>query len=121
MADTTPDIDWLAHAATSNPDTTALVDDDGTRLSYADLDALVATRCDRLRDSGAGAGTIRLVEVGLADRNVIAELWAAWRLGVVPLVVDRDLPLLARSPELVGTWLAMTAPSVHRFVVTVDS
>lgn len=121
MADIPLHTDWLAHAAAANPEAVALVDDDGTVLSYADLDAMVAAACERRRDSGVGVGSIELVMIGRVDRRLIADLWAAWRLGVVPLVIDQESPLLTQMPTLVDEWLTTPAPSVHTIVLTSGS
>ena len=121
MADTPPDLDWLALAAAAAPRATALVDDDGVHVSYADLDALVGAACDRLSGSGAAPGSIRLVAVDQIDRHLMAELWASWRLGIVPLVIDRDSPVLSQSPALVDGWLGAPAPAVHTIVLTSGS
>jgi O-succinylbenzoic acid--CoA ligase len=121
MADTPLDVDWIALAAAATPGATALVDDDGAQLSYADLDKLVGEACRRLSASGVEPGTIHLVAVDRVDRHLIAELWAAWRLGIPPLVIDPESPILYRSPELVEQWLALPAPSVHTVVLTSGS
>jgi O-succinylbenzoic acid--CoA ligase len=121
MTKTFLDVDWLAQSAARMPDAVALVDDDGTALSYAALDALAAQAAMRLRASGTAEGDIRLIEVGRVDRALIAELWGSWRVGVAPLVIEGDSPILTRSPKRVADWLKLRVPSVHTIVLTSGS
>jgi O-succinylbenzoic acid--CoA ligase len=121
MANTPLLPDWVARAAASTPQATALIDDDGTVLSYQDLDALTAAACERWHDSGVVAGSIALVTVGKVDRQLVADLWAAWRLGIIPLVMDQESPPLTQSPELVDGWLATPVSSAHTIVLTSGS
>ncbi|MCP3993787.1 MAG: 2-succinylbenzoate--CoA ligase [bacterium] len=88
--------DWLARSASRNPRATALVDDDRTRLSYAELDALADEAAERLAGSGIGAGDATLLGVGSVDRFLVARLWAAWRVGATPLVIDQTSPSIAQ-------------------------
>lgn len=121
MTKTSLDVDWLAQSAARMPDAIALVDDDGAVLSYASLDALATQAARRLRASGTAEGDIRLIEVGRVDRALIAELWGSWRVGVAPLVIDCDSPILTRSPTRVADWLKLRVSSVHTIVLTSGS
>ncbi len=115
------DTDWLARTATTSPKATALVDDDGTHLSYEDLDAMATVVADRIRATGLTPGSIRLVEVGHVDRDLVAELWGTWRAEVAALVVDRESPILTLSADRVANWLSLRAPAVHTIVLTSGS
>jgi len=115
------DIDWLAKAAVATPGATALVDDDGVRLTYEELDAMATDAARSAEGSGATAGDIRQIEVDGADRELIGRLWGLWRLGVVPLLMDANSPISTHAPERVKRWLAQRVPSVHTIVLTSGS
>jgi o-succinylbenzoate---CoA ligase len=118
MTKTPHDVDWLAQSAAGMPDAIALVDDDGTALSYAALDVMASAAASRLHASGKAAGDIRLIEVTRVDRALIAELWGSWRLGVAPLLIEGGSPILTRSRTRVADWLKLRVPSVHTIVLT---
>ncbi|WP_327052147.1 o-succinylbenzoate--CoA ligase [Halomicrococcus gelatinilyticus] len=88
--------DWLAHRAAASPDATAIVAaDDGTELTYADLDVRVAETAGRLAALGLREGDHLgvLMETRLASVRLVH---AAMRLGcvLVPLNVRLARPEL---------------------------
>ncbi|MDJ0952520.1 MAG: AMP-binding protein [Acidimicrobiia bacterium] len=87
--------DWLARAAGEDPDATALVENDGTSLSYGRLDDFATREAQRIRDSGFEPGQVTLVPIGEVGGPLVVMLWGAWRARVVPMLIDHDSPLLA--------------------------
>lgn len=96
MADSHPTTDWVAQSAATTPDAVALVEDDGAETTYEELDRLADEAAAKLQGSGATRGDLTIVSVGGVGRPLIAHLWGAWRLGVPPVVMDRNSPLLAQ-------------------------
>ena len=121
MTNTNVDTDWLRAAAGARPHSVAVIDDDGSRFTYAELDAHAAAIAEQIGTADTDRGLIRLVEIGDVDYQTIVNLWACWRSGVVPLVVDRDSPLPAKSPGLLESWLTCSAPGTHTVVLTSGS
>jgi O-succinylbenzoic acid--CoA ligase len=126
MATSSPDTDWLARSATATPDAIALVEEDGSTLSYAQLDSLADQQVKRLVESGVEPGDVALVAVGEVGSPLIGLLWGAWRLGAVPLVIDQDSPYLAEwgttlrekwEPESIGTG----SSQLHTVILTSGS
>lgn len=90
--------DWLAAAADVTPGAVALVEDDGARVTYAELDHLAACAVGQLGPS------FNLVPTGLAGfapfgvkREVLAAMWATWRLGAAVMLVDPQGLMLSGS------------------------
>ena len=50
----------------------------------------------RLRESGVEEGDVTLLAVGDVGSPLVSTLWGAWRMGVAPLVIDQDSPMLAQ-------------------------
>lgn len=118
--------DWLARSASENPAATAVVEDDRTRVSYAQMNALANEAAQGLSDAGVGVGDITLLEVGLVDRYLIAKLWAHWRVGAAPLVIDQASPYLAQwSGTLREIWdtgpTAAESSPLHSVLLTSGS
>ena len=91
-----PDTDWLASSAARSPDSIALVADSGETFSYLQLDQQVAAAVEHNHATGAAAGDVTPLPVGEVGVSLIAELWARWRLGVAPIVVDARSPVQNR-------------------------
>ncbi|MEA2002202.1 MAG: AMP-binding protein [Actinomycetota bacterium] len=119
---------WLARAAAATPEAVALVEDDGTAITYGELDALADEAAARVRDTvGVSSGDITVVAVNSVGTPLVAMLWGAWRIGVVPLMIDQRSPLVrdwgsaARKPWEME--LSPTAPPgrLHTVVLTSGS
>jgi len=121
-----PDTNWLARAGAMTPDAVALVEDDGTEITYCELDALADEAAAKLQGRiGLGRGDITIVAVGAVDLRLLATLWGAWRSGVTPMVIDEASPLLRAGAEPVKMqWGEMPAAStdphdrLHSVVLT---
>lgn len=87
--------DWLAVAAGVAPDAVALVEDDGTVITYGDLDELAACAVGQL---GRSFDLVPTGVMGFAPfrvkSEVLAAMWATWRLGAAVMLVDPQGPLL---------------------------
>ncbi len=90
------DVDWLARSAANDPAALALIEDDGSRVTYGALDALADQAANRLRATGVETGDPTLVAVGRVGSSLVATLWGAWRMGAVPLVINQNSPHLAQ-------------------------
>jgi O-succinylbenzoic acid--CoA ligase len=101
-----PDIDWLAAVAESTPDAVALVEDDGTEISYVQLDALAEESAAKMRrDTGLVRGDLTVVAVHEVGVPLVAMLWGLWRSGVAPLLIDHRSPLVRLWAAAVRSWL----------------
>lgn len=118
MANTPRDIDWISAAAENSPDALALVDDDGTSLTYRELNETVAAAADRLENEGVHSGQVHLVTATHPDTELIVELWATWRVGAAVLLIDAQSPLLGTSSELVERWQRVDAAGTHTVMLT---
>ena len=104
MGDRSQQTDWLAAAATSSPDGVALVEDDGARVSYAELDDLAARAAGQLHQAFGLAPTGLMGFAPLqVRRRVLAGMWGAWRLGAAVLVADPQSPLLIGGSDGIRT------------------
>ena len=113
--------DWLALAAAAAPASIALVEDDGTAVSYAELCGLADDVATLHRESGVAEGTVVLTPVGAVDCDLIASLWGAWRAGVVPLVVDENSPFAGEWTSRAADLAGMGGPALHTVVLTSGS
>ncbi|MDJ0498174.1 MAG: AMP-binding protein [Acidimicrobiia bacterium] len=104
MDDPSPETDWLATAAVATPDAVALVEDDGTRVTYAELDDLAARAVGQLHQAFGLAPTGLM---GFApfrvQRRVLAGMWATWRLGAAVMVADPHSPMLIGGADGIRT------------------
>lgn len=95
MAHPYPETDWLAHTADVTSDAIAVVDDDGLEVSYGELDLLADEAATKMtRDVGVSSGDITVVAVRSLGLPLLAMLWGVWRIGVAPLLIDQDSPLV---------------------------
>ena len=119
-----PDTDWLARSAVADPMATALIEDDGTALSYRELSDLADEHAAALADAGVLPGALQLVPVGEIDSSLVARLWGMWRSRISPLVVDVDSPLLTKwRSGLPESWSShnVTNATIHTAVLTSGS
>lgn len=87
--------DWLATAADATPDAIALIEDDGTEVSYGELDALADEAAAKMRNEvGVSRGDLTVVAVRNVGLPLLAMLWGVWRVGVAPLLIDQRSPLM---------------------------
>ncbi|MDJ0665462.1 MAG: AMP-binding protein [Acidimicrobiia bacterium] len=124
MVPLAPDTDWLARAAAQTPDAVAVVTDDGDAATYGRLDGMAGRAADLLSQTGVSAGDVNPVAVGDVDLDLVARLWAHWRLGVAPILVDARSPIQLRWGSQAKD-LAGSAPtglsSLHTVVLTSGS
>jgi len=119
-----PNTDWLAQAAALMPDAVALITDDGHAVSYAHLDEMAARAADRYADAGVSAGDVTPVAIGDVDADLIAGLWARWRLGMAPIVVDARSAVHARwakKAEALADAAQQSESQLHTVVLTSGS
>lgn len=123
-----PDIDWLAAAADTDPQSVALVEDDGTEVTYAELNRLAAESAVKTgADTGLTGGDITVIAVHEVGAPLVAMLWGLWRIGVAPLLIDDHSPLVRRWAAAVrGEWgddlaLASAGEDLHAVVLTSGS
>ncbi|SEG80945.1 amino acid adenylation domain-containing protein [Actinacidiphila yanglinensis] len=94
-----PDVtvpDLVAARAAKAPDAVAVVGPDGTRLSYAELDAWAGRIAAGLRGAGVAPGAL----VALSLRRgpaLVAAVLGAWRAGAAYVPLDPEHPLERRS------------------------
>ena len=107
------DTDWLAASAGATPQATALIDDDGTAVSYGELDLLADEAAGKMeRDVGVLPGDITVVAIRSVGLPLLAMLWGVWRAGVVPLLIDQESPLVAGWSNVVRERWDMDMPAV---------
>lgn len=128
MAHPLSETDWLAAAAAARPAAIALVEDDGSEVTYAELSALADESAVRMRhDYGVLSGDVTVVAVRNVGSPVVAMLWGLWRNGVAPLIVDQRSPLAGGWSEAVGGRYEMDPPDssppgdLHTVVLTSGS
>lgn len=128
MAHPLSEINWLATAADANPGAIALIEDDGVAVTYRDLDVLADRAAAKMRqDTGLSRGDITVIAVRSVGSPLLAMLWGAWRIGVVPLLIDQRSPLVGNWNEAVrGGWgmdLPESSPvgDLHTVVLTSGS
>ena len=81
----------VERVAAGTPDAVAVVDSDGTTVSYGQLDEAAERLAKRLRDQGVGSG----VPVGIRPQrgsDLVTALLGAWKAGGHPVPLDPDLP-----------------------------
>lgn len=128
MTPSLAETDWLAPATAATPEAVAFVEDDGSEITYGELDALADDAAARMMDSaGVSSGDITVVAVNSVGVPLVAMLWGAWRNGVAPLLVDQRSPLVKDLGNAVREpWrmeLPPTAPPgrLHTVVLTSGS
>ena len=100
MDDPSARTDWLAAAAAATPDGIALVENDGTEVTYAELDHLTACLVGQFqRPFDLGSVGLMGFAPFLVQRRILAGMWAAWRLGGAVMVADPQSPLLIGGTE----------------------
>lgn len=122
------DTDWLSRSAAAAPNAIALVEDDGTRVTYRELNTLADAAAAELGErDGLCHGDTTVVAVRSVGSPLVAMLWGAWRLGVTPLLVDRQSPLGRDGGKLVRERWDMERPAsapvgeLHTVVLTSGS
>ena len=90
--------DWLADAAAQTPAAIAVVENDGSVVSYRELDEL-ATEAARTMaaETGLSRGDVTVIAVQQVGVPLLAMLWAAWRNGIAPLLIDHRSPLVSHQ------------------------
>lgn len=128
MTDPSRATDWLADAADSTPNATAVIEDDGREVSYQELDVLAAEAATKIQfDVGVAHGDITVVAVRSVGLPLLAMLWGVWRVGVAPLLIDQRSPLVGGwSNAVQGRWgmeLPVSSPAgdLHTVVLTSGS
>jgi O-succinylbenzoic acid--CoA ligase len=106
MTDPLPETDWLAAAASRSPDSVALIEDDGAPVTYGELDELAARAVGQLHRS---FDLVPADLMGFAPfspkRELLAAIWATWRLGAAAMLVDPQGPVLTGgSVGTQGRW-----------------
>ena len=120
--------DWLADAAEQSPAAIAVVEDDGSVVTYRELDGLATEAASRMgSETGLSRGDVTVVAVQEVGVPLLAMLWGAWRSGIAPLLIDHRSPLVMRWTKAVQErWWADTpgaAPlgDLHTVVLTSGS
>ena len=124
MDDPSPQTDWLASAAVATPDAVALVEDDGSPVSFAEFNDLAARAAGQLQQAFGLAPTgIMGFTPFRVQRRVLAGMWATWRLGAAVMVADPQSPMLIGGadgirtkwgiPELIADLDIFGEPSRH--------
>ncbi len=104
----------LGERAQRDPDRTALVAGDGTRLTFGGLSNRVGRLAAGLRAAGIGPGDRALVFVPMSPDLYVA-LLALWHVGAVAVFVDAwaDRSRLDRAVQLAHPTLLIGTPKAH--------